>query len=336
MKESCRHIVFKNTKLNLWNLSRSKQLRRSQGLYTNVRIIDSKSLTTLWKIFKLDYIKDSAPSDRERIFSMYVKSFETLLERRRLQKLSSRIGSMLWITPLVAFLFVWEFVSRAGLFPADKVPAFTTVLATLWKCLAIPSFTLMVLTSFLNLTTGILAALLFALPLALTVGLRNRVDIMLTPMIMLIGALPDLAILPLMVMWFGPGNAAAIMMCAICAFFPIYFTVREGTKGIPPDYFHVATVFKTGKFSKLAKVILPSIFPNLVTGLRLSFDFVWEIILAIEIIARVTGIGTFIDSSVSAGSVEYAFAGILAVGMIAISVDRLVFRTLENRIARWR
>jgi len=67
-----------------------------------------------------------------------------------------------------------------------------------------------------------------------------------------------------------------------------------------------------------------------------SFDFVWEVILAIEIIAGVTGIGTFINSSVSTGSVEYAYAGIFAVGLIAVSVDRFMFRTLENRIARWR
>jgi len=152
----------------------------------------------------------------------------------------------------------------------------------------------------------------------------------------LIGALPDLAILPLMVMWLGPGDGAVVTMAAICAFFPIYFTVREGAKAIPRDYFDVATVFKAGRFSTIFKVIFPSVFPNMVTGLRLSFDFVWEVILAIEIIAGVTGIGTFINSSVSTGSVEYAYAGIFAVGLIAVSVDRFMFRTLENRIARWR
>ena len=243
---------------------------------------------------------------------------------------------MLWAIPLISFMIAWELVARIGIFPANRLPAFTTVLATMCKCLMIQDFTLRVLRSFMNLSIGILSALFLALPLSLIAGLRSRIDLTLTPIIMLIGALPDLAILPLMVMWFGPGNTAAIMMAAICAFFPIYFTVREGTKAIPRDYFHVATVFKSGRFSTIAKVILPSVFPNMVTGLRLSFDFVWEIILAIEIIASVTGIGTFIDSSVSAGSVEYAFAGILSVGMIAVAVDRLVFRTLENRIARWR
>ena len=52
-------------------------------------------------------------------------------------------------------------------------------------------------------------------------------------MIMLFGALPDLAFLPLLILWFGPGNVAAIIMASMAGFFPIYFTVREGTKAIP-------------------------------------------------------------------------------------------------------
>ncbi len=267
---------------------------------------------------------------------MYNKIFTTLLDIPKAWRAYVKIGPVLWAIPLASFLSVWEIVSRTGYFAAENVPAFTTVLLTLYSCMKMPDFTLRVAQSFLNLSVGILSALFVALPLSLITGLRSRLDLTLTPIIMLMGALPDLAILPIVVMWFGPGNTAAIMMAAVCAFFPIYFTVREGAKAIPQDYFHVATVFKSGKFSTTSKVILPAVFPNLVTGLRLSFDFVWEIILAIEIIARVTGIGTFIDSSVSAGSIEYAFAGVLAIGLIALSIDRLLFRTLENRIARWR
>jgi len=252
------------------------------------------------------------------------------------RKFLKGFGSVLWMVPLVCFLGAWELGARTGVLPSEKVPAFTAVIGTLYECFLIPEFATRILRSFLNLSIGILSALFVALPLSLLAGLRSRVDLTMTPIIMLIGALPDLAILPLMVMWFGPGNAAAIVMAAICAFFPIFFTVREGAKEIPHDYFHVATVFKTGRLSTISKVILPSIFPNMITGLRLSFDFVWEVILAIEIIASVMGIGTFIESSVSTGSLKYAFAGILAVGLIALSVDRLLFRTLESRIARWR
>jgi ABC-type nitrate/sulfonate/bicarbonate transport system permease component len=152
---------------------------------------------------------------------------------------------------------------------------------------------------------------------------------------MLCGALPDLALLPLFVYWFGPGGMAAICMASVCSFFPIFFTVREGVKDIPKDYFFVTTVYGAKKFAVYKKLVLPAVFPQLVTGLRLAFDFVWEIVLAIEIMASVAGIGSFISLSVEEGSLENAFAGIIMIGLIAIAIDRVVFQHLEAKIGRW-
>src|SRR3989475_13337338 len=94
---------------------------------------------------------------------------------------------------------------------------------------------------------------------------------------MLVGDLPDLAILTLLVTVIGRGNVAAVAISAFSAFFPIYFTIRQGVKEIPIDYFHVASVFKAGRLDTFSKIILPSIFPNFLTGLRLSFEFSWNV-----------------------------------------------------------
>jgi nitrate/nitrite transport system permease protein len=115
----------------------------------------------------------------------------------------------------------------------------------------------------------------------------------------------------------------------------MYFTIREGTKDIPRDLFHVAAVFNSRRLDTFRKLILPAVSPQLFTGLRLAYDFVWEIVLAIEIFSGVTGIGLYISGSVEAGSVKEALAAILAVGMMAILVDRLVFGRAEEWIRRW-
>jgi ABC-type nitrate/sulfonate/bicarbonate transport system permease component len=109
-------------------------------------------------------------------------------------------------------------------------------------------------------------------------------------------------------------------------------------KEIPADYFHVTSVFKAGRVQTFTKMILPSIFPNLVTGLRLSFEFSWNVLLAVEVIASVAGIGTFISSSLgsSAHSLTYGLAAIMTVGLITIAIDRAFFERFENRIKRWR
>ncbi len=69
--------------------------------------------------------------------------------------------------------------------------------------------------------------------------------------------------------------------------------------------------------------------------MRLAYDFDWEIIIAIEIATRVAGIGSFIEGSVSAGSLESGFAAILAIAIVAIVVDRVFFGTLESWAKKW-
>jgi len=241
----------------------------------------------------------------------------------------------LWIASLLSIFLTWEITVRVGFVPEGRLPSFTSTVLALASSLLDADFLALVAQSFLNLTAGILAALAFAMPLALFAGLRSKFDTAVTPLIMLAGALPDIALLPILVLWIGPGNVAAVSIAAFSAFFPIYFTIREGTKDIPSDLFHVAAVFNTSRINTFLKLILPAVSPQLFTGLRLAYDFVWEIVLAIEIFSGVTGVGSYIAGAVEAGGVTDAFAAILAVGMMAIAVDRLIFGRAERWIRRW-
>jgi ABC-type nitrate/sulfonate/bicarbonate transport system permease component len=245
------------------------------------------------------------------------------------------VEKYLWLASLAVMFFLWEAIVRLGMVSSSKIPAFTATVATLALSLLDIQFLIFVGQSFLNLTGGILVALVAALPLAIFAGLRNKLDTAMTPLIMLGGALPDVALLPVLILLIGPGNAAAITIAAFSAFFPMYFTIREGTKDISRDLFHVAAVFNTGRLDKFRKLILPAVAPQLFTGLRLAYDFVWEIVLAIEIFSGVTGIGSYISGAVETGEVTHAFAAILAVGILAIVIDRLVFGRAEKWMRRW-
>lgn len=254
---------------------------------------------------------------------------------RMLHRITRQEDEFLCLIPLVLLFTAWEILCQTGVLPATIAPPPSSVLLSLINHLGNPSFLSMVVKSFINLVTGILLALVAATPLAIGAGLRKRFDSSLTPMVILAGGFPDLALLPILVLWFGPGEVSAVFMATICAFFPIYFTVREGVKEIPPELFQVSTVFHSSKFDLLKKLVFPAVSPQMLTGLRLSFDFVWEVILAIEIIARVTGVGSFINLAVEEGSMENAFAGILTVGLLCITADRCFFGMLEKRLRKW-
>jgi ABC-type nitrate/sulfonate/bicarbonate transport system permease component len=243
-----------------------------------------------------------------------------------------------WALSLVVIFTVWESISLLGIAPSSQLPPLHAVLLTLVQLGGTPFFMSHVGQSLANVTAGVSLALVLVLPLALIVGMRSQLDQAITPIIMLVGALPDLAILTLLVTVIGKGNVAAVSIAAFSAFFPIYFTIRQGVKEIPADYFHVASVFKAGRVQTFTKMVLPSVFPNLLTGLRLSFEFSWNVLLAVEIIASVAGVGTFISTSIGgpAHSLTYGLAAIMTVGLITITMDRAFFERLENRIKRWR
>ena len=247
----------------------------------------------------------------------------------------NRLVNYLWVLPLAIGFAAWEIVTRFSLVPQSDLPTFSAVLGVFFTSIQDPTFLLRIAHSFLNLTCGLTFAFSLALPLAFVAGSRNHFDLTLTPLVMLAGALPDLSFLPLLVLWFGPGSAAAVIMASVAAFFPIYFTVREGTKNIPRELFHVTTIFRSNRISTFTKMVLPAISPYMFSGLRLAYDFDWEIIIAIEIATRVAGIGSFIDGTISAGSLESGFAAILAIALVAIVVDRVFFGSLESWARKW-
>lgn len=124
-------------------------------------------------------------------------------------------------------------------------------------------------------------------------------------------------------------------MASVAAFFPIYFTVREGTRNIPRELFDVTTIFRSNRLSTFTKMVLPAISPHMFSGLRLAYDFDWEIIIAIEIATKVAGVGSFIQGTVSGGSLETGFAAILAIAIVAVVVDRVFFGSLESWARKW-
>jgi ABC-type nitrate/sulfonate/bicarbonate transport system permease component len=241
----------------------------------------------------------------------------------------------LWILILGIGFFVWEIVTRLNLVPKSNIPPFSSVLIVFLQSVQQPLFLLRIAHSFMNLVIGLLLAFAIALPTAFIAGSKNPFDVTLTPLVMIFGALPDLSFLPLLVLWFGAGDAAAVVMACVAAFFPIYFTVREGTKNIPRDLYDVTSIFKSDQLSTFTKMVLPAISPYMFSGLRLAYDFDWEIIIAIEIATKVAGIGNFIEGTVSGGALTSGFAAILAIALLAVAVDKLFFGTLESWSKKW-
>jgi sulfonate transport system permease protein len=254
----------------------------------------------------------------------------------RFKRAMGKLPSLDGLALFAVLVLGWECAIRLGLMPGNLLPAPSGIISDLlMNKVTDASFWARVLLSFATLNGGILFALLLATPLAVIAGLSRRADSCMTPLVTLMGSLPDVAILPMLVKWVGPGMTVAILISSLCAFFPIFFAVREGVREIPAELLRVTEVFGSNRRDLLRSLIMPATFPKIITGLRVAYDFVWEIVLAIEIFSGLAGLGYLIDISSKNNDMITAFSSVFVIALMSVSVDRLVFAQLEGRMRRW-
>jgi ABC-type nitrate/sulfonate/bicarbonate transport system permease component len=185
--------------------------------------------------------------------------------------------------------------------------------------------------SFVRAISGFTIAAAFAIPLGLLVGRIRAVREFVDPVIRALFPIPGIAWIPLAILWFGLGNTAVIFVVFIAEFFPLYFNTEAGARSINPILVDAARCFGAKRLTLLRRVILPASIPYILTGMRIALGGAWRMIVAAEMLASQSGIGSILMES------RYQFrATDLMMAMILISVvgyatERLIVGTIEKK-----
>jgi NitT/TauT family transport system permease protein len=126
------------------------------------------------------------------------------------------------------------------------------------------------------------------------------------------------------VLWFGVGNAPAVFIITLSAFFPILLSTVSAVRAIPPTYLRVAANFGAKRFLLLRAVLLPAAFPTIVVGLRIATGAAWIHLVAGEMLGAQSGLGFLIVDSRNFLRTDLIVAGMLTVGILGLAIDRLV------------
>jgi NitT/TauT family transport system permease protein len=190
--------------------------------------------------------------------------------------------------------------------------------------------------SFVRMISGFAISAVFAIPLGLLVGRSLAVREYVDPVIRALYPIPGIAWIPLAILWFGLGNTAVIFVVFIAEFFPLYFNTEAGARNINPILVDAACCFGAKRLTLLRRVILPASIPYIITGIRIALGGAWRMIVAAEMLASQSGIGSVLMES------RYQFrATDLMMAMILISIvgfvtERLIVGTLEKKTTeRW-
>lgn len=180
---------------------------------------------------------------------------------------------------------------------------------------------------------GYLLASLSAIVLGLLLGRIKWLWNIIDPIVQLLRPVSPIAWSPFIVLWFGIGNAPAITIIFLAAFFPVLLSTVSAVRKINPIYLKVASNIELGRFELLRKVIFPSAFPTISNGLHIAIGTAWIFLVSGEMVGAQSGLGFLIVDSRNFLRLDFVLAGIVFIGLCGLLLDQCV-RLLERQMER--
>lgn len=181
---------------------------------------------------------------------------------------------------------------------------------------------------------GVGLAIPFGVILGLLLATVRPFQIITEPYVNFIRSLPPLAYFSLLIIWFGIEDTSKVWLLFLAAFPPIALSVVGGVRGIRPERLQAARTLGANRLQSIRFVVLPSVLPELFTGIRLAIGFAWTTIVAAETVNGIPGIGGLAWSTKKFQQTDVAVLSIIIIGLAAIALDLLV-KALERRAVPW-
>jgi ABC-type nitrate/sulfonate/bicarbonate transport system permease component len=273
--------------------------------------------------------QDASFASGERL-SAYARARRQRDRRRRIIRGAIGIGFV---------LVAWQIMAVA--YDLQQIlPPPLTVLLTIYHTLTLtyqqrwlygPNIYEHLAASLVRAITGFTVASALAIPLGLLVGRFRAVREFVDPVIRSLYPVPGIAWIPLAILWFGLGNTAVIFVVVISEFFPLYFNTEAGARNINPILVDAGRCFGAKRLTLLRRVILPASIPYIITGMRIALGGAWRMIVAGEMLASETGIGSVLMESRFQFRANDLLMAMVLISIVGYATERLIVGTLERK-----
>lgn len=234
----------------------------------------------------------------------------------------------------VGLLLVWEAAVQGGLLDARFFPPPSLVVVTFARLLADGTLAGHTAASLFRVLAGFAIGTAAGLGAGLALGTVRPLRVALEPSISALYVIPKVAILPLVMLIFGLGEASKVAIVAIATFFIVVINTTAAVVGVEPIYLEAGRAFGARRLSMFAHIVLPGALPAIFTGLRLALGTALIVVIAAEFVAARDGIGYFIWLAWNTLRPEEMFAGFIVVGALGMLSYGAV-RWAGNRLMPW-
>ncbi|MDB5797058.1 MAG: tauC [Paucimonas sp.] len=250
----------------------------------------------------------------------------------RMSKNNERVIALL--SP-IALLVLWEVSARLGWIDARFFPAPSVIGKKGLDLAASGELWTHLWASLQRLFWGSLLGGVPALLLGIVMGLYRPIRVAIDPLIAATYPIPKSAILPLMLLIFGLGEASKIVMVALGVFFPVVINTLSGVLQIDRIYLDVGKNFGAGRWQTFRTIALPGAMPSIMAGIKLGVGMGLILIAIAEMVGAKTGIGFMIWDAWQVLSVEIMYVGLVVIALLGFLIT-LLLNEVEMLVLPWR
>lgn len=238
-----------------------------------------------------------------------------------------------WLLP-AGLIAIWQIASVSGVASEQTLPPPTAVARAAWDLTLNGELPKNIGVSFLRAISGFLIGGSVAFALGLSNGLSSLSARLTDTTVQMIRNIPNLSLIPLVILWLGIGEPAKLFLTALGVFFPLYINTYHGVRTVDAQLIEMARSYGMGARELFFRVILPGALPSIFVGVRFSLGVMWLTLIVAETIAASSGVGYMATQAREFLQVDVVILAILIYALLGKLADVAV-RALEKRTLAW-
>jgi sulfonate transport system permease protein len=238
-----------------------------------------------------------------------------------------------WIIPGLLIL-VWEISAQQGWLSSRILPEPLAVIKAFWALLISGELIADTRVSLWRAVSGFVLGGGLGLLLGLLSGSYKTAESLLDSTLQMVRNIPALALIPLVILWFGIDESAKLFLISIGVFFPVYLNTFHGIRSVDPALIEMAKSYGLSGWPLYRDVIFPGALPSILVGVRFALGLVWVLLIVAETISAQSGIGYMTMNAREFMQTDVVMVGILMYAALGKLAD-IVSRALEHYLLRW-
>jgi ABC-type nitrate/sulfonate/bicarbonate transport system permease component len=242
---------------------------------------------------------------------------------------------LLYLASPIGLLLLWQLLLMAGIGDRRFVPAPSDIALRYWQMLASGELAYHSAVTLYRVFVGFFIGIVPAIAAGLLMAMFRPVRIFFDPLIATLFPIPKIALMPLLLLAFGFGDASKVALVVIAVFFPVVVNTYVGAANIEKIYWDVARNFGASQSVIFRRIVFFGALPMIFAGLWIALAVSFIVLVAAEFVATKAGIGYLIWNSWELLQVDVMFVGIVTVGILGL-IATVILQEIERLVIPWK